>query len=106
MFNHRNNLYTAAVRGQQEHQKLLTDYVVKNHVQDPNRHTGQKNLYTSRRAKHISDIAKRTSPWKKRRQGLINTRNNAGGLQNGERELSIAWIEYQKTSDSVGRSEQ
>jgi len=78
MFNQRNNLGTAAVRGQQENQKLLTDYVVKTHVQDPNRHAGQKNLYTSRRAKLITGRAKRMSTWKKRRQGLINTESNAG----------------------------
>jgi uncharacterized protein YdiU (UPF0061 family) len=72
MFTHRNNLRTAAVRGQQENQKLLTDYVIKNHVQDPNRHNGQKNLYTSRRAKLITGRAKMMSPWKKRRQGLIS----------------------------------
>jgi hypothetical protein len=46
------------------------------------------------------------SPWQKRRQGFIKIKSNAGGLQDGERGLSIAWIEYQKASDSVGRSEQ
>jgi len=45
------------------------------------------------------------SPWKKRRQGLINIKRNAGRLQDEERGLSIAWTVYQKTSDSVGRSE-
>jgi hypothetical protein len=37
---------------------------------------------------------------------LTNIKSNAGGLQDGEAGLSITWIEYQKASDSAGRSEQ
>jgi hypothetical protein len=46
------------------------------------------------------------SPWKKGKQRSNNIKSNAGGLQDREGGLSIAWFEYQKASDSVGRSEQ
>jgi hypothetical protein len=67
---------------------------------------GQKNIYTFRRAKLITGRANRMSPRNKRGQGLINIKSNAGGLQDGEGGLSIVWTEYQKASDSVGKSEQ
>jgi hypothetical protein len=78
--------------------------MIKYHIQDPDRQNGHKNIYTSRRAELITCRTKRISPWKERKQGLINIKSNTGGLQDGEGGLNTAWVEYQKASDSVPHS--
>ena len=45
-------------------QKLLTHYMLDDHVQNLNRNNSQKNFHTSGRAELTASRAKRMSPWK------------------------------------------
>jgi hypothetical protein len=61
---HKNNLFDTKIRRQQGSQKLLTHYMINEHIQKTNKNNSQKKFHTFGRAEINKKKKKRMSPWK------------------------------------------